>query len=343
MGLTRALALCVLVSAALYGAAAGAESPAAPTSDSDIYSVALDGSDLKNLTNTPARSEAYLSRSRDGSRLAYVSEEPPTGSLYVMNMDGANPRRIAPYSPTIDFRQPPVWSPNGRELAYAQGLGCGQVICDQQEVRVAVVDTGQSRRIAAAAVEPTWSPTGRQLAFTKARLSTTGREPSYRMSVVVVQADGRHPRRIVNRAASPAWSPGGRRIAFFGRDRFSYGYQGLFSVRPDGRVRRRLARVIDAAPGIAWSPDRKRVAFGGDFQSRFYVIGADGRGLHAVAKVDGGSDYSWSPDGRRLAWPRGKRIVIANAEGRSRREIAFDKPVLSVVFSADGRRLFFVA
>jgi Tol biopolymer transport system component len=298
----------------------------------DIYSIALDGTDLRNLTSTAGISEGLLSRSHDGARLAYVRE----GSIYVSNADGTEARELAPYSPTVDFREPPVWSPKGIALAYAQGFGCGQVVCDRQELWVADVDSGRRMRLATSAVQPSWSPTGRQIVYTRARL-IIGREPSYRPTIVVTRVDGR-ARRTLARGWTPGWSPTGGRIAFFGRHNL-----GLFTVRLDGRSLRRLTRRFDTVGETLWSPGSRWLAFGGAFQSNFYVVRANGHGLRAVARVVDRYAYSWSPDGRRLAWPSGKRIVIRSPLGGSRQEIAVGRTVDQVVWSADGRRLLFVA
>ena len=309
-------------------------------SNSDIYSISIDGTDLQRLTETPD-SEEDLSRSPDGSRLAYYA----TGdgrmySLYVSNADGTEPRRLAPFMRTVDFREPPVWSPDGRRIAYARGFGCGEVICDRQEVWVTNAFSGQSRRLAKSAVHPAWSAT--RLAYTRARLITIGREPAYRLGVVLARVDGSRPQMLVRRGEGPSWSPSGRFLAYRGFD--GYGPTRVFRIRSDGAQRRRLQSPFDPV-AAAWSPSGRHIAIVGGTLPTVYVVEANGRRLRNFGRIDLDSEHglSWSPDGRRLAWPRGKRIFVQAVVGGPRRTISVGKEVLGVVWSADGRRLFFVA
>lgn len=107
----------------------------------------------------------------------------------------------------------------------------------------------------------------------------------------------------------------------------------LAVVRPDGRVVRKLA----ACPGgdacdfawYAWSPNGKQLAFlAGDMITQdtpanafLYVIKPDGSGRRRLARCGNcgiGSNLSWSPDGRWVAFasPAGVRIVDTRTGGR---------------------------
>ena len=330
------VAVFALLVLATGGSGAVARSAA---SNSDIYSIALDGTDLRRLTETPD-SEEYLSRSADGTRLAYyATKDGRTWSVYVSNADGTERRRLAPHSRTVDFREPPAWSLDGRQLAYAQGFGCGDVICNRQEVWTTDVMSGKSRRLAKSAVQPAWSAT--RLAYTRARLIIV-REPSYRLNVVLARPDGSRPRVVVRGGEGASWSPSGRFLAYRGFD--GYGPSGVFRIRNDGAQRRRLRSPFDPTV-VSWSPNRRHIAIVGGTLPTVYVVRANGRGLRTFGRIDLESEHalSWSPDGRRLAWPRGKRILVRAAAGGPRRELAVGKEILHVVWSADGRRLFFVA
>jgi Tol biopolymer transport system component len=332
-GSVAVLALLALVTS---GSSAAGRSAG---SNSDIYSIALDGSDLRRLTETP-ESEAYLSRSPDGTRLAYyATDDGTTYSIYVSNADGAVRRRLAPHSRTVDFRESPAWSLDGRQLVYAQGFGCGDVICNRQEVWTTDVMSGKSKRLAKSAVQPAWSAT--RLAYTRARLIIV-REPSYRLNVVLARLDGSRPRVVVRGGEGASWSPSGRFLAYRGFD--GYGPTHVFRVRNDGAQRRRLRSPFDPSV-VSWSPDRRHIAIVGGVTPTLYVVGANGREFRSLGKleVEFEQNFSWSPDGRRLAWARGRRIFVQAVTGGPRRTIAVEKGALSVVWSADGRRLFFVA
>jgi Tol biopolymer transport system component len=332
-GSVTVIALLVLTTG---GSGAAARSAA---SNSDVYSIALDGTDLRRLTETPD-SEEYLSRSPDGTRLAYyATNDGRAWSVYVSNSDGTERRRVARYSRSDNFREPPAWSRDGRQIAYTQGFGCTGAVCEVEEVWATNVVSGLSRRLATRAVEPAWSAT--RLAYTRARL-IMGREPTYRMSLVVARLDGSRPRVLVRGGQGPSWSPSGRFLAYRGFD--GYGPTHVFRIRNDGAQRRRLRSPFDSSI-VSWSPDRRHIAVVGGTLPTLYVLRANGRGLRSLGRLEPEleENFSWSPDGRRLAWARGKRIFVQAVAGGPRREIAVEKGVLSVVWTADGRRLFFVA
>jgi Tol biopolymer transport system component len=323
--------ITVLAALALVTSASGSPSQRSePTSD--VYSIALDGTDLRKLTSTPDVSEDFVTPSPDGATLAFFQGR----WLAIVRTDGQGLRRLAPFSPDDNFRSPPRWSPSGGEIAYAQGFSCTGALCYRQEVWVADVDTERRRRVAKDATAPAWSPSGRWVAYTRTRL-VIEREPSYRLKVVVARKDGGRPRTIARGAADPAWSPGGRALAFAGHT--GTGYIGLYRSRPDGSGRRRISRIFDPRD-VSWSPNRRFLAFADS--RRVYVIRPNGKGLRRVGFLVHPNSFSWSPDGRSLVWPRGKRLLIASTDGGVR-EIRVGVPtrVTSPVWSRDGTRIFF--
>ena len=104
----------------------------------EIYTMAVDGSQVKRLTNT-SWAEAEPAWAPDGSRIAYVSHLiqanndcgfMPTGglgggstneersSVFFMNVDGANQTRLEGTYGTLEV----AWSPSGTKLALALKL-----------------------------------------------------------------------------------------------------------------------------------------------------------------------------------------------------------------------------
>ncbi len=82
---------------------------------------------LSLLTGTPLKlmdKAAAGLVSPDGSRIAYLSELPSGSELWLMNADGANPRRIAapdkPPDSLWNWIYPLAWSPAGRRIAYLE-------------------------------------------------------------------------------------------------------------------------------------------------------------------------------------------------------------------------------
>jgi TolB protein len=65
--------------------------------NSDIFTVNVDGSGLQQLTHTPDRNDFYPTWSPDGTQIAFTSKVPGEFSfpqIYLMNADGSQPRRL---------------------------------------------------------------------------------------------------------------------------------------------------------------------------------------------------------------------------------------------------------
>ncbi|MCA9199278.1 MAG: PD40 domain-containing protein [Planctomycetales bacterium] len=84
----------------------------------DLFSIAADGSDEKNITNTPGIHELYPQVSPDGSQICFLVDTHQDGkvsrSLWLMNRDGSERKQIA------EQARHPTWSPDGREIAFAK-------------------------------------------------------------------------------------------------------------------------------------------------------------------------------------------------------------------------------
>lgn len=85
----------------------------------EVYTVRPDGSDLVRLTTNTAQ-DRYATWSPDGSHIAFTSdrEEPGKFSIWVMNSDGTDQRRITSPSYQAAF---PVYFPHPRPGANRQG------------------------------------------------------------------------------------------------------------------------------------------------------------------------------------------------------------------------------
>ena len=158
---------------------------------------------------------------------------------------------------------------------------------------------------------PAWSPNRRRVVFASA-----GR-------LFVMRANGRRLRRIrgIRFAGSPAWSPNGRRIAYSAS---SGNGVAVFTVRPDGRKRRRLTRPladIDSATPD-WSPNGRSLAY----TSRRGIARMRANGRRKRLLIEDGYHPAWSPDGRRLAFIRDARLFVARADGSGARNLTADLP-----------------
>jgi TolB protein len=243
--------------------------------------------------------------------------------------------------------QTPVWSPDGRRLAFQQGRGANRVL-----YVVGSDGRGRQRLLPVASdAGPAWSPDGRMIAI-------EGRRGSLHDGIHVVRADGSGRRRLARRGYGPAWSPDGTKVA--------YALTSIHVIDADGTGHRALTRPRGRSSSPVWSPDGRRIAFlrsvGCDFC--FHLVVADvfgsherdltpdlGRGTERALSVGG---HAWSPDGRRIAFttiaygPGGRRpgdLHVVNVDGGGRRRLARQSPVIPSrpSWSPDGRQIAFTS
>ena len=82
--------------------------------DYDIFTAKPDGSDLKQLTNTPGY-DAETTITLDGKKLVFTSTRDGDLDIYSMNADGSNVRRL---TNELGYDGGPFWSYDGKQIVY---------------------------------------------------------------------------------------------------------------------------------------------------------------------------------------------------------------------------------
>lgn len=225
----------------------------------------------------------------DGRRLAFAADLRHSGGfrtdIYTVRADGSDQRRLTRTGDAFE----PVWSPGGKLIVFSRRgrLRNSKVPYFTSTLWAMHADGSDGRRLThsgeqVAELGGSFSPDGESFLFNRAVFDDSGEPDKSASGLFLMDADGSEERRLVADGSEPAVSPDGRRIAFItARDRngeLNYGDQ----VTPAGEL---------------------------------YVMRADGTHLRRLTRTRdlNEANPSWLPNGKRLAYQRGK--VIANAEG----------------------------
>jgi TolB protein len=210
----------------------------------------------------------------------------------------------------------PAFSPDGKRIAFARlGAGIFSMNVDGSGLR-ALTKNGRDSF-------PAWSPDGKQIAFIRPLAS------GWKINVMSASGAGERQLRQAPSAGRPSWTSRGLMIPTNG---------DLAKIDPrTGHVLKLFGAIIDASIGMdttAISPDLSTITFVG---SRRVDPGDHGCGegvpcptfalyiqdlrTHKAPQVllNNGGPASFSPDGKRLAFVAGNRLVLeALAKGTSK-------------------------
>jgi Tol biopolymer transport system component len=317
----------------------------------------------------PAGGAATASAGSRTGRIAVLRETQracglaPCTDLFVMNGDGSGQRRL-----TTDGRggsndwTAPVWSPDGRRLAFIADVGCPISTSGScSEIFVVNADGSGRRQLTHNLAEynryrPSWSPDGTRLAYVGNPLDASGQKTgSCPCGAFVVNADGSGVKMLAADSVDPVWSPNGKRIAFMSNRHGGITLTGeIYVMRADGTHQRNLSddRAADTNP--AWSPDSRKLLFtsipssGRNSRRGVFVMNANGSHRKRIAR-DPASTLTgnqpagdWSPDGRRIVLGSGGAapLAVVNAVGTRfvRLRVTGDSPT----WSPDGRSIAYI-
>lgn len=182
----------------------------------DIYVVNVDGTGERNITQSP-EDEEVATWSPDGSQLVYQLRTGTGSSIWIMDADGNNRRPVVEGDGRV-VHETPVWSPDGRKIAFASNMhqdwtNLSASALAQYEIYTVDVDGTDIRRIthvsdaAHAARWPSWDPTGQTLVFELSEVLPSTLEIAWRLATVNVDGSNLKKIPIVRQGRVPRWSP----------------------------------------------------------------------------------------------------------------------------------------
>jgi Tol biopolymer transport system component len=226
-----------------------------------LGTIALDGSDLRNVIEPPGSGRPAVNASPavspggDTAAFQRAVAGPGGGQLPhidVIPLDGSKPERRLTRGAAAEVD--PTWSPDGKRILFAR-----QVAGRFDLFACAPNGSGLSRLTKTPRVDelaPAWSPDGAQIAFASYE---NGLERGGPGDLWLMNASGGGERRVRggdgHDYSGPAWSPDGRRLALL--------MDGHVAVtdRSGAAVRGLTADEELKESRPSWSPDGSRIAF----------------------------------------------------------------------------------
>ena len=265
--------------------------------------------------------DSYPHLSPDGTALLFHSNRSGDQAIWIAGGDGANPRLLFDGGKLGSEPGTPVWSPDGRSIAFAMRPAGGNET--DSDVYVMRPDGSEVRRLTAAPGDdshPHWSADGARIFFNSARATPDPKAEwtTQWIDIYSMAADGSDVRRHTdcrNTCTYPVPSPDGRFVAH---------------------------RRATATPGLDWKLDPVQR------NSEVFVTALDGG---ATINVSASPAYDgwpmWIPNGRWLLFvsnrdklARTGQVYAVRPDGSGLRAVtsgALSRVQPSV--SADGKRL----
>lgn len=238
----------------------GTRDPDHPVCCVDIFMIRKDGSDVRQVTDHPAKDSEPVWAAPGGGeepsgRIVFLSWRTGDREIFSINVDGSDPKNLT-NDPGVD--ENPDVSPDGKRIVWTSDRDGGRLHLyvmdiDGSNVRQLTFDPGGDN-------SPRWSPDGREIAFARGS------------SIMVVDAEGGEPE-VLFQGGDPTedplcqaggfpggWSPDGGEIAYYSADA-TRGISQVCTVDVDGSN----ATAVIQSPGFhaepTWSRDGRYLAF----------------------------------------------------------------------------------
>ena len=228
--------------------------------------------------------------------ILFVSDRDWNSEIYVMDIDGNNPRNLT-NNPKTDIN--PSWSPDKQQIVFqrsSNAKGGGDDDDDDaggkdkkeggnNDIYVMDKEGKNLRQLTDHPSDdrhPTWSPDGKQIAF------ISNRDGGKASAIYVMDTVGNNLRRLTNDVKftwidSPDWSPDGKQIVFtsmvINKDAKEKSSE-IYVINVDGKNPRQVAKnpKLTWTESPKWSPDGRQIIFSSGRTGNYEVYMMDSNG-----------------------------------------------------------------